>query len=199
MAASRRQNYKEGIVALARRRERRTAWLAARSAGRLAERRELLEAKERDDERLTKTSVTDIMLAPLKRTGVMPDPNRAERLAEKASRVAATQEAKAQKTQAALHELYLQARNFIVTEDQLDKAIDSEFGTQTNPREWPQNQISVWGEGLPPTLQSMVEQASRASGPGGKNLNTDDIDARERLMRERLGRVAGELTGGKLD
>lgn len=158
-----------------------------------------MSAPMREDEQLTLTSVADIITAPLReKKGKLPDPNKAQRMAEKRLRVSVVNAGKAERTQQALHELFVQARSFIVDEEQLDREIESEFGTQKSPRTWRAGEVSVWGQGAPPTLQKMVEQIGRASGPAGKGLKDEDVEARERLMKRRLGKIAEELTGGKM-
>lgn len=91
-----------------------------------------------------------------------------------------------------LHDLYINAREFIVNEEQLDEAIEKEFGTEDEPIGWDQkgNKVpgevgqSVWSGPIQEGVQEKLQQLKGGAGVG--------------LAKERVRRVAEELTGGKM-
>ncbi|KAL9083100.1 MAG: hypothetical protein Q9159_005974 [Coniocarpon cinnabarinum] len=195
MAAMRRDSLRGGLVSLANRRNRREARNAAKHEKSSRERLETFAAPPPEDERLTRMSQTREMTAPLKHSGpYMTDPNAAERRAAKVARYEAQRARKASETQEALHTLYMRARDFIVTEEQLDQEIDLAFGTAESPAHF-KNRPSVWAHGPPPSLQSMLDATGQT---GGGMLSEKDEQARVRLMEKRMKKVAEKLTGGKM-
>lgn len=192
----RRRNLKEGLAALARRKLRRRAISRQKSLQRAGERRELVTQPPREADRLTRPSVTEEIMAPLNKTGYLRHVNAEERQKVRVATYEAHRARKAADTQDALHTLFMRARNFIVTESQLDKAIDEAFGTDKDPTHFGAKRApSVWGNGPPPGLRDMLERAGQA---GGGTRSSEHNDSRERLMQERLQKVAESLTGGKM-
>lgn len=196
MAEMRRRNLRQGLTSLARRQTRRLERSKDKYERKAAERRELLNAPPNEDDRLTRTSLTQEMIAPLKHQGpYMIDPNAQERRKAKVERYEAQRAAKAAETQDALHTLFMRARDFIVTNEQLDKEIESAFGTSDAPVKWGENSPSVWANGPPSSLQSKLEATGQMSGG---DLREADVRARARLSQQRLKKVAETLTGGKM-
>ncbi len=188
MASQRRQNLREGLVELQSRRRRTDKFLADRGARRQAQRQQLIEEKEREDERLTNPSVSPVMR--LSRIGrIVPDPNREERLAEMAKRVREKEAKRADARQDAMHALYTHAKDFITTEAQLDSAIVTAF---ENPS-WGHKGSSVWANGAPETVQQMLNRANRTR----TGLFKDEGQG-QKIMTNRVERIVEELTGGKL-
>ncbi|KAB8336924.1 hypothetical protein FH972_021229 [Carpinus fangiana] len=181
MAELRKRNLREGLTALKQRREKMQALSRERTARQEAERKKLLSREPREDERLTAPSITEL-LRDNKIDGRLPDPNREQRLADKATRLEAKNAAKARDRQDALHTLYMHAREFIVTEKQLDHAIDETFGTQEQPKTWAGQGLSIWADGPPPTISAMLARAS-----GAKGARAGDTDFRARATKDRLG------------
>lgn len=103
------------------------------------------------------------------------------------ARFEAKEAAKKDERRNALHSLYMNARSFIVTEEQLNKKVDEVFDDpwyQENPEH------SIWDkEGFPNSAQSMVLDSVQARR---------GAVARE-VMKQRAKRLAEELTGGKMD
>ena len=94
-----------------------------------------------------------------------------------------------------LHELYTNARTFIVDTEQLDEAIEKAFGTEESPMAWdtagnmgPRNDsrqgLSPWQGPIPEGVSDMLQKLRGGEGVG--------------LAKERVRRVAEELTGGKM-
>lgn len=93
-----------------------------------------------------------------------------------------------------LHTLYMHARSFITTEEQLNAKIEELFvshpfaGPDGRPTE------SIWDEGAPPTVQDMLRPLNNTertaldyhAGPAG-------------ITGKRMVRIAEELTGGKME
>lgn len=153
----------------------------------LQNRRErILQQPEADDERLTRSSVVEAM-QPQKHA-VLPDPNREERLALSTARTEAKKAEKIAQRQEDLHSLYMTARTFIMTEEQLAAEIDRVFPEGENKawRNDHQHGENVWNLGLPPTVQSIVS--------GSRKNET----ARWDTMQERLKKIGEQVTGGKL-
>ena len=94
-----------------------------------------------------------------------------------------------------LHDLYINAREFIVEESQLDEAIDKAFGTEESPIGWnmkgkmgPRAEgndgLSPWQGPIPEGVSDMLQKLKGGEGIG--------------LARQRVRQVAEELTGGRL-
>ena len=202
MAQMRRENLREGFQALARRYKRRTVASKEKYDRKAEERSALMGAPPSDPDRFTRISQTREIVKPLQHTGqYTTDPNTENRHVAKVARYEAQATRKASETQDALHTLYMRARDFIVTEEQLDKEIDAAFGTQENPKIFQVDGSSgllapsVWARGDPPNLKQMMQATGQASGGA---LNERDVQARARLQEKRLRKVAERLTGGKM-
>lgn len=94
-----------------------------------------------------------------------------------------------------LHDLYINARTFIVEEAQLDEAIDATFGTEEDPMGWNNKGdmglrsmgnegLSPWHGTMPEGVGDMLEKLRGGEGVG--------------LAKERVKKVAEALTGGKM-
>jgi hypothetical protein len=164
-----------------------------RTTQRQAEREELLHRPEREDERLTAPShgldLDKLMHGP------PPDPNREYRLKIKAENVADRDSKERALRRDHLHDLYMQARTFIVTPQQLDKAVDEAFGTADNPVTF-NSGTSMWTYGKPDSLQDML---NRANQTGGRGALESAGNRGSSVQSERMRRIAEVLTGGKMD
>lgn len=94
-----------------------------------------------------------------------------------------------------LHDLYTNARTFIVDEQQLDHAIETAFGTEESPMGWddkgnmgPRDEgkegLSPWHGPMPEGVSDRLQKLKGGEGVG--------------LAKERVRKVAEELTGGKM-
>ena len=176
--------------------------VAKRASATQAERMERLNMPEREDERLTAPS-NNLDLDALFNQPI-PDPTREERLERKKLNIEAAALRKQEARLDALHSLYMNARDFIVTPQQLDKAVDEAFGTVENPVRfgvsmgaWDSNPKakSIWAEGRPERVQDMLNRAN--SNPGGRAM--DNAGGYSDVNKERIRRIAESLTGGKMD
>lgn len=196
IAESRRRNLKEGVKSL----HARQQYEARREEARMQEKSEkheaALNAPEREDERLTlPTHGLDLETLFNK---APQDPQREDRLATKRANVAQQAALKSAERLDHLHTLYMNAHKFIVTPQQLDAAVDEAFGTEERPAKFGvegalSGSISVWGDGKPASVQDMLA-ASQGGGRGAVQMKGG-----LELSRERMRRIAEELTGGAME
>jgi hypothetical protein len=190
MAASRRANLREGLVELYKRKKAQDGLIAARSKAKREQREARVHAPQREDERLTNPTITEANR--ILQSGPVPDPNRAARVAEKAARVQAKEAAREEQRRNALHTLYMQARSFITTEEQLYAEIEKIFVELPHEGHSSDN---IWdAKDAPPTVQDMLSTINNTqksavafhAGPAA-------------ITGERMKKIAEELTGGKMD
>lgn len=167
---------------------------AARNAARSAQNHKLLYAPQRDDERLTATSVPQAM-QPSAHSG-LPDPNREARVAEMRRRTQAKQAAKVEDRRNMLHTLYMNARSFITTQAELNRLVDKVFDDKEQFKSQSNVGENIWNLGYPETIQGLLANQSKDTY-GGKAM--DRIDEHGPATRARLDRIAEELTGGRMD
>ncbi|KAI1818282.1 hypothetical protein GGS20DRAFT_581701 [Poronia punctata] len=195
MADSRRQNLSSGLKSLWKREKR------ARKSRETADRAKALAFKkaftapEREDERLTRGTINAGTLV----THVAPDPLRFERAKESAERTATIAKQKSERRLDALQTLYMKARSFIVTEEQLEAAVRAEFADDHFTKEGTtaagQHIYNIWdAEGLPMSVDSMIRDSERTS-----DTVVPDVSLGQNLVNWRQKQVAEELTGGTMD
>ncbi|KAI7333353.1 hypothetical protein KC315_g4252, partial [Hortaea werneckii] len=192
------------------RKDREQRLRSERSTENQRKREALLNRPEREDERLTTPS-----------TGLDPDllrqntPSAAElapiRAAKQANLQAHTSAKRAERLDH-LHTLYLNAKTFIVTPQQLDQAVDEAFGTVEDPVVFDGDQQydptgfystgmrnaqsqSVWAQGKPERVQDML---NRANGQGGKTA-MESAGGLAGINKDRVRRIGEVLTGGKME
>lgn len=185
MAHSRRNNLREGLQELYKRKQATDDFIGRRSAEKQARRERILKQPQREDERLTSSSIIQAMKPTGKST--LPDPDREERLARSQLHVKAKAIGKSAERIDSLHTLYMNARSFITTEAQLAAEIDKVFPEGQNPA-WGADDgfgENVWKLGVPPTVQSTVEGESKEA-------------QRFEAVQTRLKKLAEEITGGKM-
>jgi hypothetical protein len=124
-----------------------------------------------------------------RKQGIIPDPNREERLALSKARLEAKQAQKEAERQEHLHSLYMNARTFITTEEQLAAEIDRVFpdGENVAWRNDHQPGENIWNLGNPPTVNSLAGRTRRA----GESMRWD-------IVQERVKKLGEEITGGKI-
>jgi hypothetical protein len=144
----------------------------------------------REDERLTSSNIS----TGIERRGPIPDEDRTNRLHNMKRTHIRKTAAKAQERKEGLHDLYMQARNFITTTEKLDKVIDELFFDTGALAFASSKGTSIWGTGLPPTVQMMLNKVnSKQMAP------TVGYEGPKALTDKRLHSIAEELTGGKMD
>ncbi|KAJ5543331.1 hypothetical protein N7535_005759 [Penicillium sp. DV-2018c] len=186
MADLRRQNLRQGLLDLYARKTSSEYRMMTRSLEKQDRRDRILQQPEREDELLTRSSTIQAM-QPHKQP-VLPDPNREERLALSRARLEARQAQKEAERRDYLQALYMNARNFITTEEQLAAEIDRVFPEGENEawRNDHQPGENIWNLGNPPTINSLLQ----------KTHNSET--ARWDLSQERVKKLAEAITGGKI-
>ncbi|KAK8201812.1 hypothetical protein BKA81DRAFT_289834, partial [Phyllosticta paracitricarpa] len=191
MAKIRRDSLKAGIEKLHVRKASLDKKWAKRGATRQEEQRALLRAPEPLDEQLTKTSVTKAVRDLM--DGKHNTRTRSKQLGSKRRNVALKEYSKALERRDQLHTLYMHAREFIVTEEQLVNRIDVAFGTEEHPADFSSqgNTVfgrSIWAKDAPRNISQMIGVR------GLTGLKHDPTVA----TRARIHKIAEELTGGKI-
>ncbi|TLD26789.1 hypothetical protein PspLS_04799 [Pyricularia sp. CBS 133598] len=146
-------------------------------------------APERRDDFLNRSTIRADTIS----TKVELDPLRHERAAESAKRTAAVLEARAERRRDSLQGLYMAAKNFIVTEEELTETIERLFSKQqhVDPNTGT-NAENIWGSlGKPFKVSERMSQFARSSNDDSRNSN----ESRE-VQRQKS--VAEEITGGRL-
>jgi hypothetical protein len=193
MAASRRKNLKEGVQQLWVRQNRTETQRRARQRAKSNANIAALQAPQREDERLTESSIP----AALLQTAVVRDPLAFRRALASRDRTAALAARKSQERKDALQHMYMLARSFIVSEQELERRVEklfsadyfSSYGITSRNTEI----VNIWDrDGLQPTVQDMVGQVSKPSNKGV-------VEDAQTATSKRQQRLAEELTGGALD
>ncbi|KAH9826770.1 hypothetical protein Tdes44962_MAKER03314 [Teratosphaeria destructans] len=195
ISADRRRNLQEGLASLRQRRIRDTARQNAIQRRRFEEREALLNAPIREDERLTAPSHgMDLVHPPNQPYNVrlrqvqLSQEEIAERYNHKTLLAHAHAQLKSSQRLASLQELYTNARSFIVNQAQLDAAIEKEFGTDENPRDFLKHDNNNLSEDDNENRAS-VQFSRTAMGGAGGYAETNV---------ERIRKIGEALTGGKM-
>ncbi|KAL8851129.1 MAG: hypothetical protein Q9221_003932 [Calogaya cf. arnoldii] len=192
IAENRRRNLRESLVELRERKEKTDARLGARSAAKQRLRARLLNAPTPADEKYTAASVLQSTLPS--RSGLQ-DPDREARIQQERENFAAHDAMKKAERRNALHTLYMNARGFIVTEDQLNDAIEKAFDPHS---EQFSNEsvrgLNIWNLGYPETVKELLQKANK--GEDGRAV--ERRSGFSGVTDERMRRIGEELTGGKM-
>lgn len=192
MAASRRENLRTGLVNLSYRKAAREVGVAHGSRERIREREKALYAPQREDDRLTATTVIKAVSA-LQTGASVPDPNREARVAASKARVEANFAARELQRRDALHTLYMHARDFIVTEQQLDDEVERIF-TDT-PFGKDDYRSNIWdAQGSPITVGTMLFEVNGTQKEAMKYHRGGAAKTSQRMKK-----ISEELTGGRMD
>ncbi|KAI1751804.1 hypothetical protein F4782DRAFT_503213 [Xylaria castorea] len=195
MAASRRENIRSGVRDLWARKQRVDSKRLAASTARLAANRAAAMAPEREDERLTRGTINAGTLL----TSVALDPHRFERGLASAERTAAIAADKSEARRDAIQTLYMNARSFIVNENELEAVINREFADDHFDRMGQSGAgyriQNIWdAENEPVSVATMMRDLTRNYDSLVSDFTSDAV----RTVR-RQKRAAEELTGGKMD
>ncbi|KAJ5090810.1 hypothetical protein N7532_009494 [Penicillium argentinense] len=186
MADRRRSHLRESLSVLHQRKRAAENTVFNRSKASQERRQRILDQPEPEDERLTRPSVVAAMLAP--NDTFLRDANRDQRLAFSKARLEAKQAEKQAQQQDDIHSLYMNARTFITTEEQLSAEIDRVFPDGLNDawRNDHQPGENVWNLGTPQTVQSIVNETRKSE------------TARWDVTQDRVKQLGEQITGGKL-
>lgn len=188
----RRRNLREGLTELDQRKRDNDRRESIARAAKSRSREKLLYARERKDVRLTNPSVLSTQ-QPTKHH-VLSDPNRPARLAIKSQNVADMAAMREETRRNALHTLYVNAGDFIVTGKQLDGVIDKAFDDNSQFRSDSSEGVNIWNLGFPETVQELLGKVNKS----GKQTALDSAEGNEIVTRERMRKISEELTGGKM-
>lgn len=198
LAAMRKRHLREGLTELHHRKQSMTKRVSDRSRDKTVERSRLLSQAEREDDRLTgSTIVPDIF--PGFRTDTSSIRATAEAsMAQKRINVETQQNLNQEERQDALHTLYVNAQKFITTEGQLNETVNRLFPDGENEAfsDGSKPGHSLWNKGLQPTVQGLVNRQKRSTNP--KSAQRAAWGETQTLHEERLTRIAEELSGGKI-
>ncbi|KAI6368663.1 hypothetical protein MCOR25_004618 [Pyricularia grisea] len=150
-----------------------------------------LNAPERRDDFFNRSTIRADTIS----TKVELDPLRHQRAAESAERTAAVLQARAERRRDSLQELYMAARNFIVTEEELTSRIETLFSEEHHAHVDPntgKKAENIWtAMGKPFKVSERMANFARTSNDDSRHSN----EARE-MARQRS--VVEEITGGRL-
>ncbi|KAJ4286685.1 hypothetical protein N0V90_012937 [Kalmusia sp. IMI 367209] len=190
LADARKKAFREGVKELHERKVTTEAALTAQIKKSNANRRALAMAPPRTVDVLTQTSISkgirDFLDDKLPRTPrVVVAATRRKAYEKRLAKQDAVRRSR-------LHDLYTNAREFIVNEEQLDQAIEKAFGTDEKPVRWDNrgeitpiaSGVSPWEGGVPEGVGDRLQKLKGGEGVG--------------LAKERVKKVAEELTGGKM-
>jgi len=188
MAELRKANLREGLTALHTRKDTQEKRVLRRSILRSEQRERLVAQAEREDERLTANTVLSTMKP--KELLDLPEGEEEALYERRKARYEARQAAKREERRDKLHTLYMHARQFITTNEQLAHAIDVEFEKQ-----------SIWKLGLPSSLHQMISGKTPPEGKfdiGQASGLVAQSSRRFKTDQERMQRIAEKLSGGKM-
>jgi hypothetical protein len=168
-----------------------TRQVAIRSEQKTKERDRLVTQAERVDERLTSASVPQAM----KPEKGLPN----ARAANKPRRRQRKDKKKGERRDA-LHTLYMNARNFITTEEQLDAAIEKAFPEGGNPEFATDTKLgdNIWNVGAPATIAELLDANVSRVRKDFTKAGLTEADHKFKIDQERMKRIAEELSDGKM-
>ena len=189
----RRRNLKEGLEELGQRKQETDRRNAITSAQNMRIREKLLYARERKDVYLTSPSVLSSQ-QPTRHHG-LPDPTRFARLAAKKQNVADMAAMREEARRDALHTLYVNAGDFIMTDKQLDGVIDKAFDDNSQFRSDSSEGLNIWNLGYPETVRELLQKVNKS---GRRETALATAEGNAVIARERMKKIGEELTGGKM-
>jgi hypothetical protein len=193
LADTRRANLQEGVKQLHARKVETEAKFQQKLEKSYADKIARATAPPRETDLLTATSIQKGLRDFL--AGTLPPASKKAnvpaRRAAYTRRVGKVQAVRQQR----LHDLYVNAREFLVEESQLDEAIEKCFGSEEKPVGWDvrgaaglrsegMDGLSPWHGPMPEGVGDMLQKLKGGEGVG--------------LARERVRKVAETLTGGKM-
>lgn len=190
MTERRKTHLREGLTELYKRKENMTRAINAKSEAKQAEHARLMAQAEREDARLTNNSIPEGM-KPGKHHEIS-EKELWEIYEKKKANVDRQAAERAEERRDKLHTLYMNARNFITTEEQLNKHIEMEFDEKFFGEF--ESAASMWATSPPDSIKTMIERTR-----GGHSVRLGE-EASERFNRdqERMKRIAEKLSGGKM-
>ncbi|KAI4184407.1 MAG: hypothetical protein L6R41_004759 [Letrouitia leprolyta] len=195
-AEHRRRNLRESLKELRFRKEKADRRLAAHNETQRSEREALLAAPVPADEKHTTPSIIQSSLPTIRSNRNLPDPDREGRIATKQANYLAHAASKRAERRNALHTLYMNAREFIVTEEKMQEAVEKAFDPMNKQFDTDAKRgLNVWNLDYPDTVKEMLEKVNKGEGLG-KAVET--FAGYGAVTDERMRRLGEELTGGKM-
>ncbi|RDA89573.1 hypothetical protein CP533_4133 [Ophiocordyceps camponoti-saundersi (nom. inval.)] len=195
LADTRRQNLESGLRALWVRRAESDRLRKARVSEKISQHKRAAAAPEREDERLTRTTILDKLMD----TRVYTDIDRFSRAARSREGFLNRDSAKRECRLYALTELYINASNFIITDKELEDEVeylfrDDYFQVQGHHENRLGMMENSWGLfGKPPSIANMLREDA------GRSARMADQYASEyERSVYRHKRITEDLTGGKM-
>ena len=175
-----------------------TRLVAIRSEQKRIERERLISQAERVDERLTNSSVPQAM-----KPGKALKINEADaeaRYEKKMSHLERQRREKAEERRESLHTLYMNARSFITTDEQLDAEIEKAFPKGSNPEFATDTKLgdNIWNVGSPATITDLLDAGASRVRKDFSKAGLTETDRKFAVDQERMKRIAEELSGGKM-
>lgn len=187
----RRQNFLEGYTTLRKRESGVSGKNPAASKRGIPTARQRIMGREKSYEEMSRPSILSFMIQPgkwrhVKRSQAETDAARA--------RYTKMEEEKEYERQLNVHNLYINAKNFIVNteqlEDSLTKAFDSDFYQYNKEKNY-----GIWDEeGWPEDTAYLMDRAQNNDAAGAAVSTSGYTEA----ARRRIMKVTEEMTGGKL-
>lgn len=196
MAVMHKMHLREGLTELHRRKQRMIKQVANRSQDRAEERSRLLTQAEREDERLTSSTILPELLPGFKPD--LPEDSFKARTNARRVNVEAHQTARKEDRRDALHTLYVNAQTFITTEEKLNDTVDKSFPDGPNPafQDGEFYGSSVWNIGYQPTVEGLLNHQKKTTRSGSSQKVEEGKT--KTIHETRLNRIAEELSGGKI-
>lgn len=194
MAEVRKAQLREGLMGLHARKQAELKTMESRSRAKQIQRSALLSQAEREDARLTNVSTPSALhvspatsLDALRAEVESAKQIHAQKVANYHNFTAAKQENKMD----ALHTLYMNARNFVTTEQQLDQLIRQQFDTSP-PIDYASRQQFALGSSMSPLSQEASTPAKHADfmtneGRGESMWNLGPPDSIKDMIRDATG------------
>jgi len=196
MGTLRKNHLRQGLTELHQRKQEIIYKMHRQSAAKSSERSRLISQAEREDARLTNSSIPSAM-QPAK-SHVLEDVDAKQIYDTKKGNLEYHTARKEEERRDALHTLYMNARNFITTEEQLLKEIDFQFQAPEAHQLFQNGSsdgTSMWNKGVPDTVATMVKR-----GRGSDEKTKLGGDKADRVLRdqERMKKIAEKLSGGRI-
>lgn len=185
MAERRRDNLRSGLFELYTRHKVDQKREADKAAVLEADLTAAREAPERDDDRLTRPSVRSEILALLEKRPTVPRHEQPHKIAARKSNYSTRNQKLVLRRREALRKLFIDARHFVVSPSQLDDAIETAFGSESDPVTWGTHaSLGVWGLGARDPMLDIAQMSQRSTltTPTTSRLARDAVTSGERLV-----------------
>jgi hypothetical protein len=196
MAARRRSMLRQGMNELMHREFARDESVKKRKAQRVNTAIQAQTAPERLEDELTAQSVP-LQIRELMAGKGWCEPETPEETAKRKADHDLRLQRKEERRASQVHELYMHARKFITTDEQLSNEIETVFGPDSRPVTWGTSK-SIWGIGKPMATTDMLQAHDQGTGVSRRDLVTVKDNAVDQRTLQRYVKMAAELTGASI-